>query len=52
MSRRARKAMITRGHSALSLSRQCAHSGLSAHPFRQHPPTRTGLSAHLLSIPA
>ncbi|MET4130497.1 transposase [Roseovarius sp. MBR-38] len=25
----------------------CAYSGTSAHPFRQHAPTCSGLSAHL-----
>ena len=29
------------------LMRAIAHSDVSARPFRQHPPTCTGLSAHL-----
>ena len=41
-------AVITSGTKASSKATYlAAHSGVSAHPFRQHPPTRTGLSAHL-----
>ena len=42
-----KKALLLDDNAFAKATNEVAHSGRSAHPFRQHPPGCTGVSAHL-----